>query len=526
MIFDAIIHSGRVCSGELEPSAVADIAIADGKIAAIGNLNQDARTLIDATGYLVSPGFIDIHSHSDYTLLADPRAMSAIHQGVTLEVVGNCGFGCAPVRDALAARDGIYGFDNSVALAWHDFDGYFSALEARRPAVNVMSLVPNGQLRRAALKTLEEPIGREGLHAMSALLDKGLEQGCCGFSTGLEYPAERSASEEELGALVKRTSAHCAFYATHTRARGVGALPAIEEAIRTARQARARLQISHIIPRRTEDGEIERSLELVAKARAEDLDVTFDMHTRAFGTTMLKTLLPPWVTKGSREQRDQLLTESHARARMRDYPSIISSVGDWSRVILLDTASWPEYGRMSLAEIGERRQQHPLDAAYDLLRREPREGPPLMVILLCYTPDQQATFFSHPDCIPASDATTLAPDGPLSRSTFHGAYTWAAWFYRFMVRERRLLSDEEAVHRMSGLPARVLGLKRRGRLKPGMAADLAVLDCETFSDRGSVFEPNVLATGVRDLFVNGVATIRDGNATGERAGRIVRSTAG
>lgn len=522
MAHDAIIFGGKVCSGELEPAQHADVAIDNGRIAAIGRLGRDARTVIDATGHLVTPGFVDIHSHSDYTLLADPRALSAIHQGVTLEVVGNCGFGCAPIANAASARDGIYGFDGSISLRWRDFAGYFAALQASRPAVNVMSLVPNGQLRRSALDELDAPAGRAGLEQMTRLLEQGLEEGCCGYSSGLEYPVERGASEQELGALAATAATRGAFYATHTRARGVGALPAIEEAIRTAKQARARLQISHIIPRRTEDGEIERSFDLVAKARSEGVAVAFDMHTRAFGTTMLNTLLPPWVTKGSWEQRDQLLADATARERMREYPSIIASVNDWTRVILLDMPAWPEYGRLSLADVAQQRGQHPLDAAYDLLRREPKDGPPFMVILLCYSPEQQAVFFSHPDCIPASDATTLAPDGPLGRSTFHGAYTWAAWFYRFMVREKRLLSPEEAVHRMSGLPAGVLGLKRRGRLQVGMAADVVVFDPAAFSERGTVFEPNALAAGVRDLFVNGIATLRDGRATGERAGRVVR----
>ena len=239
---------------------------------------------------------------------------------------------------------------------------------------------------------------------------------------------------------------------------------------------------------------------------------------------MLNTLLPLWV-KGSWEDRDYLLADPTARARMRNYPSIIASLGDWSRVILLDMPAWPDYGRLSFTDVAEQRGQHPLDAAYEILRKEPRDGPPFMVILLCYSADQQAAFFSHPDCIPASDATTLAPDGPLSRAMFHGAYTWAAWFYRFMVRERGLLSHEEAIHRMSGLPASVLGLKRRGRLKVGMAADVAVFDPGSFAERGTVFEPNALATGVRDLFVNGVATLRDGRATGERAGKVIRSVA-
>ncbi|MGE0239498.1 MAG: amidohydrolase family protein, partial [Parvibaculaceae bacterium] len=378
MAFDILIQGGTVCSGELTPARRADVAIQGDTIAAVGRIEGDARLVIDATDRVVAPGFIDIHSHSDYTLLVDPRAMSAIHQGVTLEVVGNCGFGCAPVGKR-SPREGIYGFDGSVPLEWTGMDGYFATLEARRPAVNVMSLVPNGQLRRAVVHDLEAPASAEERKEMAVLLDRCLEEGGVGYSTGLEYPVERAAPEAEIGALAGHAARRGGFYATHTRARGVGALPAIDEAIRTARAARARLQISHIIPRRTEGGEIDESLARVAQARAQDVDATFDMHTRAFGTTMLNTLLPPWVTQGSREERDYLLADPAARARMRDYASIIASVGDWSRVILLDMPTWPEYGRLSLAEVGERRKQDPLDAAFELLRREPADGLPFMV---------------------------------------------------------------------------------------------------------------------------------------------------
>lgn len=522
MSYDVVIRGGQVCTGDLEPMRSGDIAVKDGRIAEIGKVGTDAKLELDASGLVVAPGFIDIHSHSDYTLLSDPRAMSAIYQGVTLEVVGNCGFGCAPLRPHKSFRDGIYGYNGTAPLEWENFSGYFDALVARQPAINVMSLAPFGQLRRCAVPTLDDRATDSEVAAMETLLAESLDEGCCGLSTGLEYPVERAASAAEITRLARYTARRGGFYATHTRARGVGALPAIEEAIRTAAEARAHLQISHIVPRKTDDGEIERSFDLVEKARRADLDVTFDMHTRAFGTTMLNTLLPPWITSGSHDRRRELLMDSAARQRMRDFSSILSSVGDWSRIVLLDIPQWPQYSRMSLAEIAAKRGQNPLDSAFDLLAEEPEDGPPFMVILLCYTPEQQATFFSHPDCIPASDATTLATDGPLAAASFHGAYTWASWFYRFMVRERQILSTEEAVHRMTAKPADVLRLQRRGRLRPNMMADIIAFDPEVFSERGTTFEPNALAAGMKHVLVNGLATLRDGLLTGERGGRILR----
>ena len=467
---DVLIEGGMVCSGDLSPAIRADVAVKGSRIVAVGRLSGEAKTVVNAEGKLVAPGFIDIHSHSDYTLLADPRAMSAIHQGVTLEVLGNCGFGCAPLADPRVLRPWAFmDLTATVALDWRDFNGYFAALEAARPAVNVMSLAPAGQIRRAAGIDLQKPTADTERNQLTQLLHKCMEDGCCGFSTGLEYAVEQASDETEVTALARVAAMHGGFYATHTRARGAGALSAIDEAIRTARKAGVQLQISHIIPRSTDHGEIEGAFERVETARRQDLDVSFDMHTRPFGTTMLNTLLPPWVMAMEGAERTRILADRAARERIRSFPSIITSLGDWSRVILMDMPPWPDYGRKSLVEVAEMRGQDPFDTALDLLARESEGSRPFMVLLSCYTEAQQAAFFSHPDCVPASDATTLAPDGPLAEASFHGAYSWASWFYRFMVRERRLLKPEEAVHRMTAKPASILGLRERGRLAEGLA---------------------------------------------------------
>jgi N-acyl-D-amino-acid deacylase len=520
--FDIIIRGGLFCSGDPTPPIAADLGIADGRIRAIGRISGEAPTVIDAAGMMVAPGFIDIHSHSDYTLLVDPRAASAIHQGVTLEVIGNCGFGCAPIGDPALAPGNIYGFDGSTPLAWRRVGAYLDRLEERRPAVNVMTLVPNGQLRRAVVGLTERAATPAEVAAMERLLVEGFDDGAMGYSTGLEYPAEIGASETEVTALVAATKRAGGLYATHTRARDAGALAAIDEAIRAARATGVRLQISHLFPRTTADAMIERSIARVEQAQADGIDLHFDMHTRQFGTTMLNTLVPPWAAAHGPARLQALLHDPAARQRMRQHRSIVASLGDWSRVVLLDLPPWPHYSRRNLADVAQERGQDPHDAALELLAAEPADGRPFMVILLCYSADQQATMFGHPGCMPASDATTLAPDGPLAGSMFHGAYSWAAWFYRFMVRERRLLAPEAAIHRMTGLPADILGLSDRGRIRFGASADIAIFDPAQFGERASVYEPNQTATGVQHVFVNGVQTLANGRLTGERAGRVLR----
>jgi N-acyl-D-amino-acid deacylase len=207
---------------------------------------------------------------------------------------------------------------------------------------------------------------------------------------------------------------------------------------------------------------------------------------------------------------------------MKEFRSIISASGDWERVVLLDLPNRPDLSRRSLAEIGRDRGCSPFDAALDVLYDHAEDLQRPMVIIHCYDDAMQALAFAHPLCMPASDATTLAPDGPLAGAVFHGAYSWASWFYRFAVRDRKLLSPEAAVRRLTGQPAGALGLSDRGTLKAGNRADMVVFDPAAFSDRSTVFEPNRLAAGVRHVVVNGVTTLADGALTGARAGSVLR----
>jgi N-acyl-D-amino-acid deacylase len=508
------IRNGTVYDGTGAEGLVADVLVEDGRVSALGQVDAEAQE-IDATGLAVAPGFVDIHSHSDYTLLVDPRAVSAIHQGVTTEVVGNCGFGCFPIRDPKLAARAIYGYSDDLPVTWSSAGEYFETLEAARPAVNVLSLVPNGQLRLAALGLADRPADRAELVDMQALLRESLDAGAWGYSTGLEYAQEAGATETECAALAARAP----FYATHTRRRDEGAADAVAEALRVGETADVRLQVSHLVPRNGLE-ESRRCVELVEAARDRGQDVAFDMHTRTFGLTNLYAALPAWALAA--DDLAALLRDPARRDELRPYRSILSAGNDWSRVVLLDNPVWPEYGRRPIAEIAAERGQEPLDAVYDLLLGGVDELHRMMVIIHAYSEEQQREAFAHPLCVPGSDATTLAPTGRLAEAFFHGAYTWASWFWRFMVVEEKLLSPAEAVHRLTGQPAERVGLSDRGVLRPGARADVVVFDPGRFAERGTVFEPNVLAEGMRHVIVNGVPTLRDGALTGERGGMVVR----
>ena len=380
-------------------------------------------------GLAVAPGFIDVHSHSDYTLLVDPRAVSAIHQGVTTEVIGNCGHGCFPIRDAELSSRIIYGFDGSLPLDWSTPAAYLDRLEEAAPAVNVMTLVPNGQLRLATLGLEARPATRDEVAAMTRLLEEGLEAGAWGYSTGLEYAPEQGAGEAEITELARVAARRGGFYATHTREREDRADEAVAEAIRTARNAGIRLQVSHLAPRSGPE-QTNRCIDLVDAARAAGDDIAFDMHTRLYGLTFLYAMLPPQVLNASPEEQARLLRTPEVRARIGAHKSIITGLGDWGRIYLVDNEVWPEMARLDFEEIARRRGTTALDAACDLLLDGVGAEKAPMVLLRAYSEDQQEDVFSHELCVPASDATALALNGPLAGASFMGAYTWASWFWR------------------------------------------------------------------------------------------------
>jgi N-acyl-D-amino-acid deacylase len=521
VVYELLVCGGTVHDGSGAPPVQADVAIVGGRIVEVGRPSAQAELVLEAEGLTVAPGFIDMHSHSDYTLLVDPRAVSAVSQGVTLEVIGNCGFGCGPIADPRLSAGSIYGCDGSVPLTWSSMGGYLEKLRQARPAINVMTLMPNAQLRLAALGLADRAATASEIATMRDLLREGLSEGAIGYSVGLEYPAEKGASEEELIALAREAGRSGGLFATHTRDRAKGAVAAVEEAIRIARAAAVKLQVSHLIPRGGEAASF-RCVEVVEEARASGQDIAFDMHTRLYGTTMLSTLLPSWALSDGVDGLRRTLADPESRASMKSVTTIISSVSDWDKVVLLDLPGRPDISRLSLGEIGRRLMRDPHDCALDILADEAETLNRPMAILLVHTEREQQLAFTHPLCMPGSDATTLAPDGALEGRTFHGAYTWAAWFWRAMVRDWKLMTPEAAIHKLTGLPASILGLSDRGAIRVGARADLAVFDETCFGERGTTFEPNQLAAGMRHVIVNGVPTVRNGALTGQRAGEVLR----
>ncbi|MGD9712085.1 MAG: amidohydrolase family protein [Thermomicrobiales bacterium] len=524
-MLDLIIRSGFVVDGTGAPGRISDIGISGERILITGDLSATAaQDVIDAAGLVVAPGFIDIHSHSDFTLLVDPRAQSSIAQGVTTEVIGNCGHGCAPISDPAMITGNMYGYTPGAALDWRSTGDFFERLDAVRPAVNIVPMVPNGNLRIAAMGMEDRAATSSELAEMTAMLEEGLEAGAFGFSTGLEYPSERATTEEESIHLCSVAARSDGIYSTHTRNRDAHAVEAVEEAIRVGRKAEISLQISLITPRKGGPPDTaKKAIESVDRALAGGQDIAFDMHTRLYGFTNLSASLPPWVSAGTPDEIAGRLRTPRARESVRHFDSLIASFGraGWDKVELFTYPADSSLAGRSISELTSS-GKNPMDTVIDLLAAAAEDIHAPMCVCHAYSENELLETYQHPVCTLGSDATALAIDGPLADSVFPGAFTWASWFFRRFVRERKEFTLEEAIEKLTNQPARRFGLRDRGVIRDGAFADLAIFDPARFAEQGTMATPNRLAVGMRHVLVNGVRTWSAGSETGERGGRVLK----
>jgi N-acyl-D-amino-acid deacylase len=514
--FATIIEGGTVIDGLGGSPRRADIAVVDGRVAAIGELRGTTRELtLDAAGQVVAPGFIDIHSHSDISLLVDPRGESGLLQGVTTEVVGNCGHGPAPIADGPDFRSNLYGALPSLRLDWVDLAGYLARLTSAGPGPNVGVLVPNGNLRLAAMGPHPRRASPEDRRRMIGLLEQAMSAGALGLSSGLEYPLEADTSVSDIVALCRVVASAGGLYATHTRDRGVRVVEATQEAIANALRTGVRTQVAHALPRRESPaGTVERVIDLLEGA-ALDLDLGWDMHTRTFAGAGLGSVLP-------------------MRAPGEDeaaYASVIRSAIDSGRGLLgsFARAGWetvsvagdPELAGRTLADVsGEtgRGVAEILARAWLVAERKHLE---LMIHAQMYDEAGITRIATSSRGMLASDAASQSRGGPYPKVILYGAFSWAAWMLRRLVRETHALALPEAIRRLTSVPASRAGLGQRGRLIVGAAADLVVFDPSAIADIATPDDPLQPSIGVRHVLVNGQAAVRDGRLTGVRAGHVL-----
>ena len=527
-MFDLIIRNARIIDGAGSPWRRGDLAVSGEKIAAVGDLGEmRAARSIDARDMAVCPGFIEIHGHSDATLLINPRAESSIHQGVTTECTGNCGHSLFPVNDR--SRDMVLrqftSFVPEYDVSWDSFAGLKQRYEATGTAVNIVPLIGHNTVRAAVKGSGMERAAAGEAAAMAALVEQAMNEGAAGLSSGLEYPPGSASETEELVALCKVVGQYRGIYATHIRSRDMHYLAAVAEALEIGEKTGAVVQISHNVAKiGAPEGVMARVIEKIEQARRRGIDAAFDVGAYLGGQTTPTASLPPWAFDGGVEHTLARLADPETREKMKKYEYPIWRIiklGMWDKVRLAAARENQPLVGKTFAEIAAMQRKDPYDVLFDILLSE---GPDLHEVMWegeIYTAENRDMVLAHPLASVCCDGRTLAPYGPLAQRGYHHVYTWVPYLLRHHVRERNLLSLEEAVRKVTSLPAGRLGLNDRGLIREGLAADLVIFDPETIRDRATLGRPHEYPDGVHFVLVNGKVTLDQGRHTGVLAGKVV-----
>jgi N-acyl-D-aspartate/D-glutamate deacylase len=523
---DFVIRSASVVDGTGALAQRLDVALANGRISAVGRDLGEARRVIDAPGQVVAPGFIDIHTHSDYSLPANPRAESKIRQGVTTEVVGNCGYSVAPVpvdrvamlRDYLAASGPWYDFRETTFARYVD--------EFPKTSVNAVLQVGHNTLRLVTVGMEPRAPRPDELAVTIRLLEEALDAGAIGLSSGLFTPPGAFAERDEMHALGAVLRRHGAAYASHVRNEAGGVFDAVDEAIALGEACDVHVQIGHLKISGTENwGAAAQLLERIERARRRGVRVDADQYPYTTATNPLRNLLPAWLQEGGIDRMLERLADLHVRRRVADEIAergcgSFGTLPSWDAVRLALTTGRPSDAGRTIGEIASELGIEGLDAVCRVLAADRGAT---RVILESMAEGDVRTILRAPWVHVGSDGVALAPYGPTAGGKPHPRYygTFARVLGHY-VREVKLLSLPEAIHKMTGAPAAVLGLVDRGLIREGFAADLTVFDPATVGERGTYDDPHRYATGIRTVLVNGVAVIDDGEHTGALPGRVLR----
>ncbi len=532
---DLVSRGARLVDGTGDPEVRADVAVAHGLVAAIGapGTLDGARRQIDADGLVLAPGFIDMHSHADFTLPAFPEARNSITQGVTSEVVGNCSWSPAPLAadPALAAqmRAVSSGIGPDLAWDWTSTSDLLDRLDAARPEVNLIPLVGHTALRVATVGMDPGKPSVSQQAGMTQLLRDALAAGCWGMSTGLVYPPSAFADASEVHALAQVVADAGALYASHVRDETDHAVEAVEEAMDTARATGVRVQVSHLKSAGPANrGAVRRSMAAIEAARAAGHRVSCDVYPYEAASTFLSQALPPWALEGGVDELVARIETLDTRRRIAHdmrhgvpgWQDLVGTVGGLDQVFIThamsDALSWAR--ARWVRELATERGVDPIELVLDLVRDD--RGATVMIVFGLDPDDVQAVVCGPASVIGSDQLGVIAHDAPVHPR----AYGSFARVVGPMVRASAL-SLEAAVHRMTGRTAAILGLSDRGVVRVGAMADLVLLDPATVRDEATYADPTRTASGIELVMLAGTPAIDGGQPTGARAGRVLRRPA-
>jgi N-acyl-D-amino-acid deacylase len=525
--FDIVIIGGQVIDGSGRPSFRADVGIVGDRVVAVSDLpNASTRMTIDADGLIVCPGFIDMHAHSDLPILSNPEHRPKVFQGVTLDVLGQDGLSYAPVTEEslIALRSQLRAWNGDPEgfnWNWRSVDQYLERLDGG-VAINTAYLIPHGTLRLAVMGYESRPPSVEEMDRMVTLLAEGLQAGAVGMSAGLSYVPATYASDAELVELCKTVAAFGGYYSPHHRNYGITAMEAYRDCIEIARSSGVALHLAHAhLGFAVNRGRAPELIDLIDEAISEGIDLTFDTYPYLAGSTYLHALLPTWCQEGGREPTLARLSDTSNRTRLKTELEILGSDGwhgitaDWSTVVISGVTNEQHRALVgkSIDEIAVELGTDPFDAYCQVLIADELGTSCLMHI---GNEENVRLLMTHPVHTAGSDGI-LVGDQPHPRG-------WGT-FPRYLgvyARDLGILTLEQAVRKMTSVPARRLGFADRGILHPGAAADVVCFDPLTVSDTATYATPRQHPIGIPHVIVNGRVVVADGSHTGDLPGRALR----
>jgi N-acyl-D-amino-acid deacylase len=520
-MYDILIKNGSLIDGTGKSSFLSDIGIKGEIILKIGKLDEDAITVIDASGLTVTPGFIDTHSHSDLFLIHEPEARPKIMQGITTEILGQDGLGEAPIRDDVKSDwrsylSGLNG-DPPIEWTWNTYGEYLDRVEKAEPSINVAGLVGHGNLRLLAMGMENRAPDSKELSTMKRLLGESLSQGAIGLSTGLIYPPCIYASTSELIELCKVTSEHDGVFVVHMRNEGSKLFESIEEIIQIGSESGVRVHISHLKAAGPANwGKSEKALKMLEAAAESGVKISYDQYPYTAGSTFLSSLLPTWAHEGGVEKLLQRLKDDKYRSRITteyDENTNEGRVVGWDKVLVtyLKSEENKYLEGLSIHEIARNRKTSELEALMDLVIEEKNQ---VSMASFMMSEEDVEIIMIHPLGTTCTDGLLLGKPHPRA----YGSFPRVLGLY---VR-KGVIKLEEAVRRMTSSPAKVFNLEKRGLLFPGYYADITVFDPDQIKDTATYKNPVSYPEGIPYVLVNGKVVVSHNEHTGTYPGKVIK----
>ena len=503
--FDTIIRNGLIYNGELRAPVKGDIAIKNGRISALGDLGTSADKVIDAGGNVISPGFIDIHTHTDANMMEAPLGDSKIYQGVTLDIGGNCGDSPFP------------------SSRWENKEAFFADYARQSRGINYGTLIGQGTVRGRFVGDNDTPATADQIKAMVSYVERQMEMGAAGISCGLEYVPGSYAPEAEIAELCKAVARHNGLFAIHMRNEDDRVEIALAEAIRIAKASGVRLQVSHLKAQNAANWhKAPMLLKMIEDAKSSGVDIAFDRYPYIAFSTGMSTFIPLAERQGTTDEILKRLESPAISNKIGEYArSRFERLGGPQNIVITSCRQEANkrYIGMNVADASELAGLEAWEFVRNLLVEERIS---VDIIGFAMREENVSMFLSHPLGMPASDGSVYSPYGKLGESMPHPrSYGTMPRFFGKYVREQKLMNMETAVHKVTALPASRLALKERGLLVPGYHADIVVFNPDTIMDKATFANPHQFPDGIEYVFVNGVLTLANGKGTGALGGVLL-----